>query len=441
MMSSVTIVPVELLKPHPKSGEIPPLDDKIRAELEEDIRQNGIVTPLILARDYTILAGHQRWEIARQLGLSHVPAIVRQDIDPDAAEAVALLIKDNLLRRHLNDVQVAKLIRMLKEEYGVRRGGYREPGLVNARGSNGENRRLTERIAGEVGLSERTVRELDKLNELVPELQALVSRGMLPRTAAYYLAFLPPEEQRDLLRVLGESGVCGLSVHEAQELRRQLDAERKRASDVEARLRDLERQLAQAQKGSREAESLRVELARLREENERLKSRGPEVVEKVVERVVVRPDPGQEAEISRLREEIKQLQTRLAEAEGRRASDDLEELERRLAEKREELATLEAQIRQAERWLQSRRSTQGLLMMLHRLFLPLERAREEVGERLRTSEFGVLHHREIQEWIALLEWYLRRLRDLLTVRTAEVIDVAPCEEGEGHERRELARRG
>jgi ParB family chromosome partitioning protein len=426
-MSSVTIVPVELLKPHPKSGEIPPLDDKIRAELEEDIRQNGIVTPLILARDCTILAGHQRWEIAKELGLPHVPAIVRQDIDPDAPEAVALLIKDNLLRRHLNDVQVAKLIRLLKEEYGVRRGGYREPKLEDSRGSNCENRSLTARIAGEVGLSERTVWELDKLNELIPELQGLVARGVLSRTAAYSLAFLAPGEQRDLLRILGESGVCGLSVQEAQELRRQLGAERKRAADVEARLRDLERQLIQAREGSREAESLRAELARLKEENERLKARGPEVVEKVVERVVVRPDPAQEAEIARLREEVERLQARLAEAEGTRRTGELQAVERELEEKRRRLEEVQAQLRVVDDWLKARRATQGLLMMLRKLFTPLERAREEVGERFRTTEFAPLHRLEIQEWIALLEWYLRRLRDLLNVRTGEVIDIC-CEE-------------
>lgn len=407
---------------------MPPVGDAIRREMAEDIRQNGIVTPLILARDYTILAGHQRWEIARELGISHVPAIVRQDIDPDTPEAVALLIKDNLLRRHLNDVQVARLIRLLKEEYGVRRGGYREPKLEDVRESKDQNELLISRIASEVGLSEATVKRLDKLNELIPELQALVSQGVLSRTAAYFLAFLPPGEQRDLLRILGESGVCGLSVQEAQELRRQLDAERKRVADMEDRLCALERQLAQAQKGSEEAESLHAELARLREENERLKARGLEVVEKVVERVVVRPDPAQEAEIGRLREEVGRLQARLAEVEAGRPSEDLAELERQLAEKREEFLTLQAQINQAERWLQSRRATQGLLVLLRKLFLPLERAREEVGERLRTTEFGALHHLELQEWIALLEWYLRRLRDLLNVRTGEVVEVTAWRE-------------
>ena len=463
-MFTVTIVPVDLLKPHPKAREIPPLDDKIRREMAEDIRQNGIATPLILARDYTILAGHQRWEIAKELGMTHVPAIVRQDIGSDAPEAVALLVKDNLFRRQLNDVQVAKLIRMLKEEYGVKRGGYREPKLegareskdqndplisrmadgvgrggyrepklANIRESNGENCRLIAKIASGVGLSERTVRQLDKLNDLIPELQGLVSRKKLGSTAAYSLAFLLPEEQRDLLEALGESGVCGLSVQEAQELKRQLDAERARAGEVEGRVRELEKQLAAVKGKSGDADKLAAELARLRAENEELKARKPQVVEKVVEKVV--PDPerkAREAEIKRLNKVVQELERRVEEAEAARREDSgTEELDRELAAKRAELERLQAERTVLEDWLKGGRSAKGLLTALHKLFLPLEKAREEMGQWMRSADIGPLHRLEIEEWISLLDWYQRRLRDLTRVQTVQgtqVIDITDYRE-------------
>jgi len=440
-----SLVPVGMLKPHPKNSEYfsDPTPEKYE-EIKRSIEAGGMRDPLRVTPDYTVITGHVRLKIAQELGLTHVPVEI-WDVDPETAEY--LMIADNEERRYCQDpVRKAKRAEFLRRYWGVREGAGRpkklvQNALINSGSDASISRKTLADLAEGIGESVDTVKRLLKLNDLIPPLQGLVSRGKLAQTAAYSLAFLPPEEQRRLLDVLGESGVCGLSVQEAQELRRQLDAERKRVADVEARARDLERQLAQAQEGSREAELLRAELARLREENERLKARGPEVVEKVVERVVVRPDPVQEAEVARLREEVERLQVRLAEAEAKRSSGDAEDLERQLAEKREELLTLQAQINQAERWLQSRRATQGLLVMLRKLFLPLERAREEVGERLRTSEFGALHHLEVQEWIALLEWYLRRLRDLLNVRTAEVIDVTAYEEGGRNAGRGLVRRG
>ncbi|MGB9825577.1 MAG: ParB/RepB/Spo0J family partition protein, partial [Desulfofundulus sp.] len=92
--SSVNQVPVDLLKPHPKNREFFPdvLPGNIWQELVADIKENGII------------------KAAREAGLTHVPVVIR-DVDPESDEVVALLIRDNLLRRQLNDMQVARLIR------------------------------------------------------------------------------------------------------------------------------------------------------------------------------------------------------------------------------------------------------------------------------------------------------------------------------------------
>jgi len=417
----VVMLPIGRIRPSRKNFFRPPGEEEVR-ELADSISRHGVIDPiavrLVGEGEYEIISGHSRFKALELLGWEKVPCLV---YEADDVEAELMLIDANLQSRNLSPMEIARAIRRKKELLGERRGRP-EKERHNVADFEGKTSEL---IGAQIGLTGRQVERYDKLNDLIPPLQDLVSRGKLAQTAAYSLAFLPPEEQRRLLDVLGESGVCGLSVQEAQELRRQLDAERKRSADVEARLRDLERQLAQAQEGAREAESLRAELARLREENEQLKARGSEVVEKIVERVVVRPDPAQEAEIARLREEVARLQACLAEAErDRRGEGELREIERQLEEKREELRRLESELSVLEDHLQSRRATVGLLVMLRKLFAPLEKARVEVGERLRTTEFGPLHHLEIQEWIALLEWYLRRLQDLLNVRTSHVIDIA-----------------
>ena len=368
----VTLVPVDLLKPHPKNAEFfpDPLPEDIRREMLEDIRENGITTPLILARDHTILAGHQRWEMARELGLSHVPAIVK-DVDPDRPEAVALLIKDNLLRRQLNDMQVARLIRALKEQYGVRRGNNQYSQFLGG---------ASAKVAEATGLSERTVRQLDKLNDLIPELQSLVASGKMATTVAYEVAFLSPETQKALYEAVGEK-IAELKQAEAKELRRRIEAEvraevEKQAGGLRQALTRLEEEKRRAEareerlaaelarlkeRGggedlARELEAIRAEKARLEGEVEALKrqlkelaSRPPQVVEKVVHR----PDPVLEAELEAVREESARRgrENELLLERVRSMAAEKEKLELRVRELLSKLREAEAREEAARRQL------------------------------------------------------------------------------------------
>ncbi|RPF49566.1 ParB family chromosome partitioning protein [Thermodesulfitimonas autotrophica] len=372
-------VPVSLLKPHPRNAELFPekLPDELWRQMVEDVRENGILNPLIVAPDYTVLAGHLRLEAAKEAGLARVPVIIR-DLDPESEEAVSLLIRDNLLRRQLSDVQVARLIRKLKELRGVKRGGDRRS--EEAR-SNCQFGSLIE-IANVVGLPERTVYRLDKLNDLIPDLQALLESGRwTATTVAAIVGSLPPEEQRELLASLGESGVCGLSVKEAQELKRELDIARKEKEALNSRLIELEEekqslssQLADIQDslssveeeiaeklGRQYEEKLREALSdlqrKLREKQEeaeelraRLKELKTKPVERVVENVVYQRDPALEAEIEAARREAASL---LREKE--RIESRFRELAQEKEKKEAKLRALEEEVEKLRRWLDNAR--------------------------------------------------------------------------------------
>ena len=62
---------------------------------------------------------------------------------------------DNLLRRQLSDMQVARLIRVLKEQYGVKRGNNQYLGGASAK------------IAEAIGVSERRLREINNTCSMV----------------------------------------------------------------------------------------------------------------------------------------------------------------------------------------------------------------------------------------------------------------------------------
>ena len=78
------------------------------AALKKDIEANGIKTELHLLPDYTVLCGHQRMKVARELGFEYVPAKIVSLTTPEAIEEY--IITDNLLRRHLKPEQRAPLL-------------------------------------------------------------------------------------------------------------------------------------------------------------------------------------------------------------------------------------------------------------------------------------------------------------------------------------------
>ena len=64
---------------------------------------------------YQLIAGERRWRAARQAGLEHIPAIVRDATD---AESLELALVENLLREDLNPIEEAEAYERLLGQFG-----------------------------------------------------------------------------------------------------------------------------------------------------------------------------------------------------------------------------------------------------------------------------------------------------------------------------------
>jgi len=86
-------------------------------ELAASIKSSGVIQPIIVRRigsSYQLIAGERRWRAARQAGLEHIPAIVREATD---AQSIELALVENLLREDLNPIEAAQAYQKLLAEF------------------------------------------------------------------------------------------------------------------------------------------------------------------------------------------------------------------------------------------------------------------------------------------------------------------------------------
>jgi ParB/RepB/Spo0J family partition protein len=184
---------VDRLRPHPKQGQC--FASPTAHELEElaaDMACNGQVQPIEILPDGTILCGHRRVAAARLLGWVAVDAWVR-DLDPAAAETRLLL--DNVNRRQLGKLGLARVYRALK--------------ALESKGLDGrlmahEERDLRDRLAKRLGgVSGRSLDRLLRIVEHTPaEVQAAAEAGTLPMNMAGEVANLTTKQQKQIAEEL-----------------------------------------------------------------------------------------------------------------------------------------------------------------------------------------------------------------------------------------------
>ena len=147
-------------------------DDDALLALADSIRHNGVLSPILVARDgrrYTIIAGERRWRAARLANCPTIPAIVRDWDDVHRQEAALV---ENIQREDLNAIEEARGIRRLMEECA-----------------------LTQEVAAErIGRSRSAVANILRLLNLPKRIQDAVIEGTLSAGHARVLAGIDDAE-------------------------------------------------------------------------------------------------------------------------------------------------------------------------------------------------------------------------------------------------------
>ncbi len=113
-------IPLTQLEHNPYQTRTSTLDPVTLNELAASIKAVGVVQPIVVrpvaGGRYQVIAGERRWEAARNLGLSAIPAMVRQVSNEQAME---MTIIENLQREDLNPIEQARAYERLGREFAL----------------------------------------------------------------------------------------------------------------------------------------------------------------------------------------------------------------------------------------------------------------------------------------------------------------------------------
>ena len=179
------------------------LDDDKMDDLVESIKQNGVLTPVLVRPDknnsYEMISGHRRMHAAIKAGLETIPAIVR-DIEDD--EAIVIMVDANIQREELLPSEKAFAYKM--KLGAMKRPAGRPP--KNNSCQSGTNLRSDEELGNQVGESARSIQRYIRLTELIPDLLDYVDKKRLQFTVAVDISYIDKEIQTWLFEYIKENG-------------------------------------------------------------------------------------------------------------------------------------------------------------------------------------------------------------------------------------------
>lgn len=191
-------VPIEAITPNPLQPRHH-FDEEALAELVVSIREVGLLQPVVVreidrAQDgsarYELVMGERRWRASREVGLTAIPAIVRETADDDMLRDALL---ENLHRQELNPLEEAAAYQQLLAEFGA----------------------THEELGARIGRSRPQITNTIRLLQLPPAVQNRVAAGVLSAGHARAILGLASSEAQEAmaLRVVAE----GMSVRAVEE--------------------------------------------------------------------------------------------------------------------------------------------------------------------------------------------------------------------------------
>jgi ParB family chromosome partitioning protein len=189
--SSVSLSEIEANPYQPRDG----FDQERLDDLAQSIRTHGLIQPITVRYvshgRYQLISGERRFRAAQMIGLTHLPAYIRQANDQAMLE---MAIIENLQREDLNAIEISLSFQRLIEECNL----------------------TQEALADQIGKNRSTVTNYLRLLKLPPEIQLALSRGAI--TMGHARALLSVDNKERQLAITEQILKQGLSVRHIETL-------------------------------------------------------------------------------------------------------------------------------------------------------------------------------------------------------------------------------
>ena len=176
-------------------------------ELARSIAAVGLMNPITVTQDNTLIAGLHRLEAVKLLGWTEIECTVS---DADGLQAELAEIDENFVRAGLSHRELGDLLLRRKELYEAIHPETRQ-GQRNGQTAKNDNltvlqaKPFSEDTADKLGVSKRTVERLvQTAANLTPEAKKIIrdSDAKITKRAALKISKLPPDQQAEAATVL-----------------------------------------------------------------------------------------------------------------------------------------------------------------------------------------------------------------------------------------------
>ena len=176
-------------------------------ELARSIAAVGLMNPITVTQDNTLIAGLHRLEAVKLLGWTKIECVVSE---ADGLQAELAEIDENFVRAGLSHRELGDLLLRRKELYEAihpetRQGQRNGQTAKNANFSLLETKSFAQDTADKLGVSKRTVEKLvQTARDLTPEAKKTIrdAGDKITKGAALKISRLPPDQQEEAAAVL-----------------------------------------------------------------------------------------------------------------------------------------------------------------------------------------------------------------------------------------------
>ena len=156
------------LKPHPLNSKI--YSNGNTDDLQASIQENGLLDPIIISKDNTIISGHRRWNACKNIGLENIDVRVEDFQD----ETIALVELNRY--RNKKASELLNEVFLLEKEYSnkVKMGRPKKNGANTVPLFQG---RVRERISKLIGMSNGNLQKLKYIHKHWTEVISLIDDG------------------------------------------------------------------------------------------------------------------------------------------------------------------------------------------------------------------------------------------------------------------------